>query len=77
MGVAFQNRLQRWTGWLAVILFVVFAANIVAAKFASLAGVRIPLIPNLIEFFLLHGATVGFIAYALSCEARDPPKDEE
>ncbi|MEX0730995.1 MAG: hypothetical protein WED00_09815 [Aquisalimonadaceae bacterium] len=68
--VCFTERVRPLLGWLAIILFAVFFANIVLAKAASMADQSVPLLPNLGEFLLLHAATITLIAYLLCEEAR-------
>ncbi|MBZ8134358.1 hypothetical protein CLD20_13835 [Afifella sp. IM 167] len=55
---------------LSLLLFAVFAGNIVMAKIASLLATRVPLLPPLGEFLLLHAATIVGMVF-LYCAERD------
>ncbi len=67
--MATQGRpiLRRFSAIAALLLFGLFAGNIVMAKLASMMQIQVPLLPALAEFLILHAATIAGVIF-LFCE---------
>lgn len=58
-------------GFMALILFAVFAVNVVVAKLSVVNQWGLPRVPGVIEFLVLFFATGCFVAYTASSHKSD------
>ncbi|MCB1366060.1 MAG: hypothetical protein KDK02_18270 [Rhodobacteraceae bacterium] len=62
-------RVRRLAAILSLLLFALFAGNIVLSKLASVMNLSVTLLPPLWEFLVLHAATITGVIF-LFCEER-------
>ena len=70
-----RSGLQRLFGAVALLLFAIFAGNILLAKAEAVAGFSAPLLPPVAEFLILLAATFTGVLFLLQEESRQGPRE--
>lgn len=66
-----SNSARRTFGFMALMLFAVFALNVVVAKLSVVNHWALPRVPGVVEFLVLFFATGCFVAYAAASHKPD------